>query len=211
MAKPNPEEFTRILLNTDLSQVVQDHIFQGTPYIFHDSPKVLAILKRHLCDAFDLSESNVIVVGSAKMGFSLNPGNFPRQFSEASDIDVLIVDQVLFDKIWMILLDWRYPLRLTTLGKVLGEWDRNRRREIYYGWLVPSDIKYDGLSLPESLKPLRDISTKWFNTFQSLSQYPEFASRNISGRLYRTWEHALRYHLEGLRQIRDTVSKKERT
>ena len=205
MPYPSVDDFKSLLLSKPLNVVVQDYIFQDAPYVFRDRPQALKILKQHLYTALKLSEENIVVVGSAQIGFSLNPDNFPRQFSDESDIDILTVDEVLFDKIWMTLLEWQYPLRLSKLGKVLGEWARFRRKEIYYGWLVPSEIKYEGLSLPDMLKPLRDISTSWFNAFQSLSLHPEFASRDVSGRLYRTWEHALRYHVEGLRQIRESI------
>jgi hypothetical protein len=77
--------------------------------------------------------------------------------------------------------------------------------DVYWGWFRPDQIKYEGLLFPEVLKPMRDISTSWFDAFRSLSTYPEFATRNISGRLYRTWDHARLYHVEGLRQLTEIV------
>jgi hypothetical protein len=67
---------------------------------------------------------------------------------------------------------------------------------------MPHNVRYVGLTLPEVLKPIRDVSTAWFNAFQSLSFYPEFSARQVSGLLYRSWEHARLYHLEGLRRIK---------
>jgi hypothetical protein len=199
------DEFKRIVLSTPLSTVVQEHIFQGMPYAFREKPEALNLLIQHLSSAMQLSEQSVVIVGSAKIGFSLNPDNFPRRFSEVSDIDVLIVSEYLFDRVWMTLLEWHYPRRLLNLGRVENEWVRFRRKEIYWGWLVPTQIRYEGLSFPGILKPLRDISAQWFDAFQSLSLYPEFAARSVKGRLYRTWDHALRYHMDGLRQIRDVI------
>jgi hypothetical protein len=74
---------------------------------------------------------------------------------------------------------------------------------------VPTDIRFEGLSFPSALKPIRDCSTLWFNTFQSLTDYPEFSARDVHGRLYRTWEHVHLYHAEGLRQIREIVRAQE--
>lgn len=206
MTYTNSEDFKSIILTTPLDSVVHQYIFQGIPYVFRDKPAALDLLIKHLSSAIKLDEENIRVVGSAKMGFSLNPDNFPRGFSDASDIDVIVINEQLFDRIWMTLLEWHYPRRLMQLGRVEGEWAQLRRKEIYFGWLVPDEIHYEGLSFPNVLKPLRDISALWFNSFRSLSLYPEFAARTISGRLYRSWEHALRYHTEGLRQIRTKIT-----
>jgi hypothetical protein len=210
MTYPSVDDFKDILLSKPLETVVQEYIFQRTPYVFRNRPEALKGLKQHLCSALEILDQNIVVVGSAQTGFSLNPNNFPRQFSEESDIDILTVDEKLFDEVWMILLKWNYPRRLVKKpGKVEGDWVYSRRKDIYWGWFSPDEIHYEGLSFPEALKPLRDISTKWFNAFRSLSQYtqyPEFAHRDVSGRLYRTWNHALLYHVEGLRQVKHTIS-----
>ncbi len=202
---PSVDEFMNILLSHPLDAVVREYVFQGTPYVFRDRPEMFTLLSHHLCSALNLTEQNVIVVGSAKIGFSLSPDNFPRGFSDQSDIDVLVVDEGLFDRVWATVLKWHYPRRLSDLGRVDGGWARERRKDLYWGWFVPDKIRFNGLSFPDVLKPLRDISTGWFNAFRSLSQYPEFAGRDISGRLYRTWDHALLYHVDGLRQIKDVV------
>lgn len=205
MPYPTVDEFKHIVLNTSLDRVVQQHVFEGVPFVFREKPESSAILTKHICQALNVPEQNVRIVGSAKVGFSLNPDSFPRQFSEASDIDVIVVSDRLFDMVWITLLRWHYPRRLLDLGRSEGGWARSRRKDIYWGWLVPNEIQYDGLSFPEILEPLRDFSVAWFNTFQSLSTYSEFATRTISGRLYRTWDHALLYHMEGLRLISERM------
>ena len=205
MAYLTVDQFKEVLTNSPLPVVAQKHIFGGLPYVFRDEPTSHDLLISYLSDTLEVLPENVVVVGSAKTGFSLHPERFPRGFSEVSDIDVIVVSQDLFDKVWMILLEWHYPRRNMELGRVEGGWMRSRRGDIYWGWLVPDRIHYEGLSFPAILKPLRDFSTKWFNTFQSLSLYPEFAAHEVSGRLYRTWDHALRYHTDGLRQIRERI------
>ena len=205
MAYLTADQFKESLLKSPLGDVAEQHIFTGTPYVFRDEPASNNLLVGHLCNAIGVLEQDVIIVGSAKVGFSLNPENFPRKFSDTSDIDVVVVSEELFDTVWMTLLRWHYPRRGVDLGGVEGGWARARRREIYWGWLVPNEIRYEGLSFPDALRPLRDISAKWFNTFQSLSLYPDFAARQVSGRLYRTWDHARRYHTDGLRRIRDRI------
>lgn len=205
MAYPSVDEFKEILLRIPLQEVVKTYIFQGTPYVFRNSPRLSRVLRDHLCSQLDLSEQNIIVVGSAKIGFSLSPDNFPRRFSDHSDIDILVVDQDLFDKVWETMIKWNYPKRFRLEGADWN-WAKKRREELFWGWFAPDKIRFEGLSLPEVLKPLRDISTSWFNAFRSLGQYNEFAARDVSGRLYRSWRHALLYQSEGLRLIKEAMN-----
>lgn len=205
MSELNIDDFREILLDNPLDSIVSRYLFSGVPYAFREEPDSENLLKQHLSQELNVEQEDVIVVGSGRVGFSLNPDNFPRGFSETSDIDVVVISDGLFDEIWMTLLSWHYPRRGMSLGRVEGDWARLRRKDIYWGWLVPSDIRYEGLSFPDILNPLRDISTKWFNAFQSLSLIPQFASRTVSGRLYRTKKHAVQYHVEGLRLIREKI------
>jgi hypothetical protein len=205
---PTADDFAQLLLSRPLSETVQEHVFQGLPFVFRQTPRTLDVLKRHLVSELGLSPSDILVVGSARTGFSLNPDNFPRQFSGTSDIDVVIVDEDLFDKIWTTLLIWNYPRRLLKAGRIDGDWIYQRRKDIYWGWFRPDQIRFEGLSFPDALQPIRDLSTRWFNAFRGLSQYSEHAElthREVSGRLYRTWNHAHLYHEEGLRSLRSIL------
>jgi hypothetical protein len=205
MAYLTVEQFREALVSGSLAAIAQQYIFTGVPYVFRDEPASNSLLTGHVCHELRVAQANVVVVGSAKTGFSLNPNNFPRGFSDTSDIDVIVVSEQLFDKVWMTLLEWQYPRRLISLGGPEQRWAASRRKDIYWGWIVPDEISYEGLAFPNVLRPLRDISAQWFNTFQKLSLYREFVARTVSGRLYRTWDHALRYHTDGLRQIRDKI------
>lgn len=207
MPYPTPSEFGRILqAAASVDDVVRQHVFQGVPYAFRSKPSSMQRLTDHLCGKMTLNASNVVVVGSAKIGFSLSPDNFPRKFSPNSDIDVVIVSEPMFDEFWHSMLRWNYPRR-HTLGGADWKWSKRRREDLYWGWFTPDAIQFEGLSFPDELKPMRNLSTTWFDAFRSTSLIPDFAGRRIKGRLYRTWEHALRYHADGLQQIKRIAEK----
>ncbi len=206
MRFPTLDEFKIAVLTRPLDSVVREFLFEGDPFAFKDKPQTMEMLRDHLASQLRVSKSNIVVIGSAKIGFSLSPHNFPRQFSDDSDIDVMVIDTSLFDTVWQTMLLWNYPRRYRLIDAD-WRWAKKRRDDLYWGWFVPDHIRYDGLSFPNALKPLRNISSTWFNAFRSLGRYEEFANRDISGRLYRTWDHALLYHSDGLRQIRDELSK----
>lgn len=206
MIYPTWEEFKEILFSRPLESIVQEHVLEGLPFVFQSEPGSMVSLRNHLGERLAVSSTSVTVIGSARIGFSLSPDNFSRQFSDESDIDVLIVDERLFDNVWKTLLKWHYPRRISGLDGVDKQWAANRRKDLYWGWFVPDKIRFEGLSLPDVLRPLRDLSTSWFDAFKSLSHYPQFIRRNVSGRLYRTWDHALLYHMDGLRQVKNLLS-----
>jgi len=209
MRHPTVAEFREILLEEPLDQVVTRYVFGGEPYVFRRTPAAFRLLRGHLCARLGLAEENIVIVGSAKTGFSLSPSSFPRRFTDASDIDVVVVDQTLFDRIWLTILRWHYPRRRARLDGVDWKWKRDRTDELYWGWFFPDGMRFKGLSFPEALKPLRDISSAWFDAFRSLSAFPEFAVWEVSGKLYRTWDHALEYHVDGLRQIKERIQGSE--
>ena len=199
------EDFKTILLSEPLETVVREYVFASQSYVFRDHPEQEALFLDLLGDRLETNRDDITIVGSAKIGFSLSPHNFPRLFSDESDIDVVVVNETLFDQIWRTILKWHYPRRLEGLRRDDQRWGADRRKDIYWGWLVPDRIRFEGLLFPETLKPLRDTSTAWFNTFRGLSQYTEFSGRDVSGRLYRSWDHALLYHMDGLRQVRESL------
>lgn len=210
MTYPTIEEFKRMLLGeTTLEEIALDLILSGMPFVFRDEPSNMDLLRNHLHNALGLPRDDIFIVGSAGIGFSLNPDRFPRRFSGSSDIDVLIINSNLFDDIWSTILKWHYPRKGQQLPGQDGPWMRSRRTDIYWGSFMPDRIRYRGLFLPDALKPLSEISRSWFEAFQSLSTYPEFSAREISGLLYRSLDNAILYQAEGLRKIRVQLSNRE--
>ena len=203
------EHFKRDLLSLPAEDVVKTHLFSDKPYVFQGHPDYLDLLKKHLSSHLNVLESNIVIVGSAQTGFSMAPDSFPRAFHPESDIDIVVVDEMLFDRIWQDILKWHYPRREIRLPESDWQWRIKRSNDIYWGWFAPDHIRYEGISFPTMLKPLRDMSTLWFNAFRSLGQLPQFASRDVSGRLYRTWNHAILYHAEGLKLIARKLAVKE--
>lgn len=199
------EDFKAILLKEPLETVVRDYVFASQSYVFRDHPEQEALFLALLGKGLETNRDDITIVGSAKIGFSLSPDNFPRSFSDESDIDVAVVNQMLFDHIWRTILNWNYPRRIRGLRGDEKGWASARRADVYWGWFIPDRLRFEGLSFPEALKPLRDTSTAWFNTFHGLSQYAEFSGREVSGRLYRSWDHALLYHMDGLRQVKESL------
>lgn len=201
-------EFRELVLKRDYDAIVQQHIFAGDCYVFRDRPAALEQLRARLAKPLRGQPDDIVVVGSGKIGFSLRPENFGRSFRDESDVDVVVVNAALFDRVWTALLKWNYPRRYH-LGGADAAWQEKRLDDLYWGWFRPDLIRFGGLTFPKALKPLRDLSTQWFNLFHSLGRDTEFATREFKGRLYRTWDHAALYHRNGLRKLRGAIERGE--
>jgi len=197
-------------LSTSVGDVVNRRVFGGDPWVFRDDPKHYALLKAHLVGALGISADGITVVGSAKIGFSLSPDTFGRPFSDSSDVDVVIVDLGLFDELWNVLLDWRYPWHLRKWPEREREWGLGWLERFVCGWCDPIDIMFGGIVAPRSYPPIRDFSRRWFDAFKSLATHPDLAGRDFVGRLYRSWDHALRYQSNGLNQVLKRFPRKSR-
>jgi hypothetical protein len=207
MTYPSAEEFEQLLLTDPIDDLVINHILTGVPYIFREDGNAATVLTEHLAAALGKLPGSIQVVGSGRLGFSLNPKNFKRPFSDASDLDVAVIDEELFDSVWHTLLEWNY-MRRHKLPKPEWKWLKTRQSELYWGWLRPERLsRHEGLLFPEILKPIRDFATLWFNAFRSLGQTRTFASRNVSGRLYRSHEHARLYHRHGLQLLKAEIER----
>ncbi len=207
MSHPNVEQFKQMLREKPLDDVVRKYVFGGEPYAFREMPHAYTLLRNHLSKQIGTLAENITLVGSGKAGFSLKPDTFPRQFSDESDLDIVVVDEELFNRLWMALLKWNYPRRYSWLPPDDWEWVKKRQKDIYWGWFLQADVRghYRRVTPRRPLQVWQEFSTRWFNAFKSLSLHKELARWQVKGRLYRTWDHALLYHTDGLRQIRESL------
>ena len=199
-------EFRRDLLRRRTAAVVSERILDGDPFIFADDREVYRSLVHELSENLSVAAGSILAVGSAKLGFSVHPDKFPRPFGPSSDIDIAVIDHALFDRIWHAIIDWHYPRKGEALPQPEQEWVRQRRRDIYWGLFHPDKIRYRGLAFPRALVPLRDVSASWFNTFRKASLSTGLTAHTVSGRLYRSREHAMKYQVAGLRRIRAAIA-----
>jgi hypothetical protein len=152
-----------------------------------------------------LVERDIRIVGSARLGFSMKPRNRLREFTAESDIDVVVVNEALFDWLWIALLVAAYPRMAVNRG--IGGWDVPGRAELFAGWLTPTAIRMDWTIVGQPGVPLSEFKRKWFNALKLAARHSAKPHNDIQGRLYRTWRHAELYHLFSIAQLRRSLEK----
>ena len=162
-------EFRAELRQRSASEVVQRHITSGECATL--SAASYFELRNRLATRYEVHISEVLIVGSAKTGFSIAPDKRYRPFGETSDIDVVICSSNLFDAFWKDVFEYwargeSWPL--------FGDF----RKYLFRGWIRPD-------KLPPAASFRR--AHEWWEFFRSLSSSGVFGPYKITGALYKSW------------------------
>jgi hypothetical protein len=174
------------------------------PYVCELQPAAWDLFRDELVAGLGIARGDIRIVGSGRLGFSLKPGYALRAFRDTSDIDVVVVNPEAFDRLWLALLAAAYP-RPPNL-QLVGGWLKKRTNEVYTGWLTPLKIKLDSSILGAKARPVKEAHARWFTTLKKASRHPLRRHEDITGRLYRSWEHAEMYHLHSLAALRKSLN-----
>lgn len=161
------DAFRKELSTKTVDNLVRRHITFGECYALKTD--AYFELKERISHHFGIHHNEVVVVGSAKLGFSIAPDKRYRPFGNTSDIDVALCCGQLFDKIWADVFDyWRAG----------GFWHAldQFRKYLFRGWMRPD-------KLPKSYGHTQE----WWDFFRSLSATSDFGPYKVSGALYKDW------------------------
>lgn len=187
---PSKEAFVKLLGTLRHAEIVEKYLLvEETPFAFRDKKKGYEFLLKHLGTALGVGVDAITVVGSGRIGFSLSPFKFGRPFSKRSDLDIAVIDSRLFDTAWLDMVG--LGSKFARLDRDVQNWvNEHRSNNVYWGYVEPGKLR--GAVACHQI---------WFPTFAGLAQYEYFADRLISGRLYRTWDHARSHQLYTLSKI----------
>ena len=155
------------------NHMVQKYITFGESYILHQEQYFE--LKYEISRHFELHPSQVIVVGSGKLGFSIVPYKRYREFGDQSDLDVAIVSDNLFDFLWEAVFD-HYS------GGIFWETELQFKHYMFQGWLRPDHLP---VTFP--------TKGEWFEYFRQLTVSQRFGPYKVSAGLYRSWHYLETY------------------
>ena len=185
------DEFKRQLLTRDLDDFVREVVLASEAAHFgvdeHDYVKV------RIAESFgvEVSDVQLWIVGSAKVGFSLmekRVGNnlLPafRPFSAASDVDVAVVCTAIFNSIWTELSRYanRSPVMPWNSGK-LGDY-------LVHGWLRPDQFPRGKL-----IK-----CNLWWDIFRRFSTDRRLGRRKLRGGIFQSVDDLLLYQKRGFKR-----------
>jgi hypothetical protein len=143
-------------------------------------------LKERVAQHFGIHTSEVVVVGSSKLGFSIVPDKRYRPFGETSDIDVALSSGGLFDEFWR---------------DVFNYWARG---EVWPGLTDFRKYLFRGWMRPDKLPPSNSFgrSKEWWEFFRQLAVGGDFGPYKITGALYKSWHYLETYQQKCVRDCK---------
>jgi hypothetical protein len=150
-----------------------------------------AALRRAVSNRFGVSIRDVVVVGSARLGFTLvpKPARPPFSFFDGNDIDVAIISQNLFTEFWgQTLAHWTD----------YGDWTKAEKFRLYLfrGWLRP-DMLPTGKGFARS--------DEWFDFFRGQQASGDYGGYRINAGIYYDEKFLEKYSVTSLEKCRSFV------
>lgn len=173
-------------LDCDVDYFVTARLFEGTPSVW---PKEVNYVRwRHRVAAhLGVDPMAIHLVGSARLGYSMNPIKNYKNFDETSDLDIAVVSSEFFDRAWAELL---YIIERQTF-----ENKRNYLRKLVFEECIALDIILPHLSFGERWSRSRD------NFVQDLGE--KLQKCTVNYRLYRNHKSLRSYQIKGVSTARD--------
>lgn len=168
-----------------VDELVQRYITYGDAYAL--DPDQYFELKSLVASEFRVHHSEVLLVGSGKLGFSIVEKKRYRHFGDTSDLDLAIISPALFDAIWLDAYEfWR--------AKNFWPEYAQFKEYLFRGWIRP-----DKLPPAETFRRRKD----WWEFFRYLTATQRFGPYRIAAGLYRSWSFLEAYQTKCVGECRD--------
>lgn len=194
-------KFKQDCLDKDLDVIVQKHLIDGSSYFFD----IIQIgeefeFKKDLAKSLGVHIRDIVIVGSAKLGFSIKPDENNLSFypfkkfdfdfendveNKKSDLDVAIVSGSLFDR---QLVNIYNHTNSYSNANFKGTTKKSFAGYILKGWLRPDFI-------PEDYVITNDIQTVQ-------EKYKMKYGRDVNIGIYKSWFFFEKYHQNNINNIK---------
>lgn len=180
-------EFSESLLENGAEFVFDEYLLKENTSVLGEDVEIA--LRREISQHFDVKVESIIIVGSAKLWFSPKPGQYFKPFSVDSDVDVAIISNVFFEKIWREVYEMEFAGEYFDFGKF--------RHYHFQGWARPDKIPKGSIY---------KTASDWWKFFQELSSKEDYGRMKIRAGLYFDMYYFRQYHLKNLISLRENLS-----
>ncbi|WP_336035360.1 hypothetical protein [Acinetobacter bereziniae] len=201
------DNFKKALIGSnDLEQFYEEYLHGNEIWYLSEFLAVENPSKRYdqikvmIARRLNLSANEIVIVGSAKLGFSITPRpkKMFRDFcsvhpdeKEISDIDMGIVNAELFNKLWKAYYDLHY-----SKGLPWGEYNYLSKNIFKKFLMINSEIR--GHTILEEWFKRIEPCVKDLQTLYGINH-------NVNYRVYESWDAMKNYHIAGLSLLKKTM------
>lgn len=168
-------------------------VLERVPAVFADDWALFRQWRADLAGRLEVDPCDVVMTGSAAVGFSLNPANKLSAFSGESDIDVAVISPFHFDTAWRILRQKRSS-QVTPM-----DWDYIQEHKKYY--------IFEGCIALDRILHLMPFAASWRAAFEIMKARSPTEDRDIKARLYRDNFSVRLYQRAGIEKLQVAINK----
>lgn len=187
-------ELHAALLRREPGSFISHYIFEPIPFAFGDDLSAWIEWKTLLASLIDVDPKDIVLTGSAAVGYSLNPKKNYRPFAVGSDIDCGIVSDFYFDIAWRYLRQLRVSW-LSLPSKAKYAITSHRERYVFAGTIATDQIL-----------ALLPFGKTWAAALERMSSVEPTVGRDVNLRIYRDYDSLRYYQTQGLNQLRDSLA-----
>jgi hypothetical protein len=158
--------FKEDLSTEETLTIVNKYITHGSSVLLDD--ETYFSLKNEVAKQFNIHTTNIFMVGSAKMGFSIKTSRRFLPFGNSSDIDIAIISNALFEQIWK---------EVYSFQNESGWWPEAKgfRKYLFKGWIRP-DFLPTGKSFA--------LAQQWWEFFRRVTESGSFGPYKVNAGVY---------------------------
>lgn len=174
-------------LDADTEYFVTARLFEGVPAIW---PSTIDYVRwRHeVAKRLAVDPVSIQLVGSGRLGYSLNPRKNFKKFDGESNLDIAIISADLFESTWQEIRN------LIDVRPELGS-RKTYLRKLVFNECIALDIVLPHLSYGDRWSYYRDELVELLGD--------ELIDREVKYRLYRSYRALREYQLKGVSTARD--------
>lgn len=182
------------ILGRNLEELVCELLFERVPFLFGDSWEAYRRWKLEVAAAINVDPSEVVLIGSAAVGFSLDPfKNLPAMHA-GSDVDVAVISDKHFSEAWHYLRTVDLTLGTLTARQKYAVLE-HQQKYVYWGCIAT-----------DRLLAVLPFAKEWLAARSTLSARQPISDRTLNFRIYKDFRALRSYQLRGLNKLRTALA-----
>jgi hypothetical protein len=150
--------------------------------------------KKYIAKKLKIHYNNIAIIGSAKTGISFSPKKNFKLFHAGSDVDIILVSDVYFEKFWNAYREMYYKqipfpeyleVSKSVFKKFISLKDPTQKHKEIVEWVKKVDPFLKDLQTIFNIK--NDINYRIYDSWDSVEDYHRFGLQALTNRVKNTY------------------------
>jgi hypothetical protein len=181
------------IMEKEPKDFVSHYIFEPVPFAFNSDLPAWIGWKTTLARLLEVDPQDIVLIGTAAIGYSLNPHKAYKAFDDTSDIDCSVISPYHFE------LAWRYLRQLRPSWLSLPSSTR-RAIEIHR-----KNYVFSGTIASDSILALLPFGSIWQSALDEMSKIPPTVGKSVKLRIYKDYDALRHYQASGIERLRSEL------